>query len=452
MAIIVPILLPINYNGGKGDRTFDIAGTPQNFSVSGLDTLSWQNVAPTQTSRYWAHLVCALLAICWTLYRIYREKLHFIKVRQEFLTSPEHRLKASARTILVTNIPSTYQGNEELKALFDVFVDNDDRSKLMVWVNRDYRPLRELSTRRRKLVHALEKEELRILRMVNKNYRKHPNNEIADQPPQLNPIDTTLLEEGGEAHSKVAFQQISTIFEEDCQEKAELWRTYLKPSAENKVKLIEQGESGWQPISPLKFWRHEPSRNVPKVAWLRAEIARLTVQIEELLHKLDDETKFPRQNSAFIQFDRQMSAHMAFALTTHDRPGCMSPRFLDVAPHEIVWPNMGLTSVHRFIRTCIALILFVGMIIFWAIPATFLGFISQLDSIRGGTPWLSWLIPWPDWLISLISGNSFWSYGSFRWRLITSRSRCCNPTGFTDTASCACTMPKACGTYRGANA
>lgn len=46
MAIIVTILLPINYNGGKNDRFFDIAGKPrpQNYNVTGLDTLSWVSI------------------------------------------------------------------------------------------------------------------------------------------------------------------------------------------------------------------------------------------------------------------------------------------------------------------------------------------------------------------------------------------------------------------------
>jgi hypothetical protein len=96
MVVLVIVLLPINYNQGKGDR-YDINSDLQ-WNVTGLDTLSWQNVAPAKTNRYWAHLVCAIMVISWSLYRMYREKVNFIDVRQRFLTSPEHRLKASAKT------------------------------------------------------------------------------------------------------------------------------------------------------------------------------------------------------------------------------------------------------------------------------------------------------------------------------------------------------------------
>ena len=156
MAIIVTVLLPINYHGGKGTHLRSTGNeTFEQWNVTGLDTLSWQNVDPANTNRYWAHLVCAMVVICWSLYRMYREKINFIDVRQRFLTSPEHRLKASARTILITNIPSEYRSKEALEALYDVFVDNDDRSKLTVWVNRDYKSLRALVARRRSLRHAL---------------------------------------------------------------------------------------------------------------------------------------------------------------------------------------------------------------------------------------------------------------------------------------------------------
>ena len=41
MVILVTILLPINYNGGKNSRRFDIGGNERHFNVTGLDTLSW---------------------------------------------------------------------------------------------------------------------------------------------------------------------------------------------------------------------------------------------------------------------------------------------------------------------------------------------------------------------------------------------------------------------------
>ena len=322
MAIIVTVLLPVNYNGGKNSRVFVVAGQHEFYNVTGLDTLSWQNVAPTETNRYWAHLVCALLAISWALYRIYREKLHFITVRQQYLLSPEHRLKASARTVLVTNIPSEFQSKEALKALYDVFVDNDDRSKLHVWMNRDFGPLKALVLRRRKLRHALEKEELRILRLVNKQRHGNPDIEVAvgKKSPQSSSVPAAT-EESPRAEANDTYRNIMAYFEEDCRETEASWQRFLKRSKESQLTIAEYGAGNWKIVSPLKLWYRGPQRSVPKTAWLRAEIARLTVQIDEMLLSLDAEGpdgghdgQFKQQNSAFIQFDRQMVANMACSL------------------------------------------------------------------------------------------------------------------------------------------
>ena len=406
MVIIVTVLLPINYHGGKNSRVFDVGRQRVASNVTGLDTLSWQNVAPTHTRRYWAHLVCAALAITWTLYRIYCEKLNFIDVRQRFLTSPEHRLKASARTVLITNIPSEYRSKEALEALYDVFVDNDDRSRLTVWVNRDYSSLRALVARRRSLRHALEKEELRILRHVNEIYQKSGHVTASKRIAGNTSQDSFAPDDENEAHTEHDEKSISTAYETDCHEKTQLWHKYLMPSTAPKISLVRGKDGSWKPASPFKIWAFGEKKLVSKIAWLRAEIARLTVQIEKLLLKLDDEDRFKKQNSAFIQFDRQMSAHMACSLVSHNKAGRMSPRFLEVAPHEIIWPNMGVTSLGRFVRTCMALVLFAAMLFLWGLPTYLVVSMAQLGSLRFTFSWLSWLQPWPSWIISLISGKS----------------------------------------------
>ena len=405
MALLITVLLPINYNKGRGNRLHNTTdGHQERWNVAGLDTLSWQNIAPEKTNRYWAHLVCALIVIVWALYRIYREKVNFIDVRQRYLTTPEHRLKASARTVLITNIPSEYRSKEALEALYDVFVDNDDRSKLTVWVNRDYKSLRALVAKRRGLRHALEKAELKLLRQVNQKYRKAEGPSMSTKSESNQFPDSPTSGDGTEAQVQNNEQTISNAFEADCTEGPLLWHKYLKPSSAPQITLLQDQSGKWQPASILKFWATGERRKVPKIAWLRSEIARLTIQIDELLPKLDDERLFKKQNSAFIQFDRQMAAHMACSLVSHNLAGRMAPRFVEVAPHEIIWPNMDVTSLGRFIRTCIAVVLFTAMLFLWAIPTFVFSSLSQLSSLSYSYSWLHWLQSWPSWIIGLISG------------------------------------------------
>ena len=406
MCVIVPTLLPINYHGGKDTGAITIEDQTINFNVTGLDTLSWQNVSPEKTRRYWGHLVCALLIIFWALYRVYREKLNFIDVRQRFLTSPEHRLKASARTVLITNIPTEYRSTAALEALYDVFVDNDDRSKLSVWVNRDYGPLRRLVARRRSHRHALEKAELKILRHVNKSYQKSDIRFV--DPPDVSPGKSPAIEDQSRSHDLVMplDGSIEAAFENDCNQQLQPWHRYLPKFTGPTITIVQQEDGIWQPASLFKVWDKRSKKVVPKIAWLRFEVARLTIQIESLLQNLDDDTLFKKQNSAFIQFDRQMAAHMCCALVSHDKAGRMSPRYLEASPHEILWPNMNVTSSGRVIKTCIALVLFTAILFLWGVPATILASASQLDTLRASVSWLQWLRSWPSWIISLISGQS----------------------------------------------
>ena len=406
MLVLVVVLFPINYNKGKGNNYyFDSDGAEVQWNVAGLDTLSWQNVDPARTSRYWAHLICAILVVCWSLWRMYREKVNFIDVRQKFLTSPEHRLRASARTILVTNIPSEYRSKEALEALYDVFVDNDDRSRLTIWVNRDYKALRNLVAKRSSLRHALEKAELRILRLTNKQYRNRSESQDDDSGKEKTTPESPSVDDEGDGYSGHVQQMLIKAFEQDCSQKVEPWHKYVKPSATAQVSLVRGKDDHWQPTSLFKFWISGEKRKVPKIAWLRSEIARLTIKIDAFLNRLDDEDLFPKQNSAFIQFDRQMAAHMACSLVSHNKAGRMSPRFVEVAPHEVLWPNMGLTSLGRFIRTCIAMLLFFAILLLWGVPTTILGSLSQLGALSYSISWLGWLRDWPSWILGLISGK-----------------------------------------------
>ena len=53
--VILPVIVPLNLTAGRGAQS----------GVSGLDQLSWTNVSPAYTNRYWAHLVIVILVVVW---------------------------------------------------------------------------------------------------------------------------------------------------------------------------------------------------------------------------------------------------------------------------------------------------------------------------------------------------------------------------------------------------
>ena len=159
--VILPILLPINtnYNGGS---------SIQGSSIQGLDKLGWQNYDPAHTDRLWAHLILAVLFLLWIFFVIFEELSGYIRVRQAYLTSPQHRLRASATTVLVTSIPRNFLTYEALDGLFDVFPGGVRN----IWINRNFDELNDKVRLRNKLAEKLEGAETDLIRKAKKAQMK----------------------------------------------------------------------------------------------------------------------------------------------------------------------------------------------------------------------------------------------------------------------------------------
>jgi hypothetical protein len=176
-AVILPILLPLNKLGGRGPGyALEIANaTGGNITdssaatnVTGLDVVAWGNVRPTETRRYWAHLVLAILVIIWVCGVFFAELRVYIKVRQDYLTSAEHRLRASATTVLVSSIPRKWLTTEALAGLYDVFPGGIRN----IWINRKFDELLEKIHERDRIFKMLEGAETELIRECKRKQRK----------------------------------------------------------------------------------------------------------------------------------------------------------------------------------------------------------------------------------------------------------------------------------------
>jgi hypothetical protein len=154
--VILPILLPINRSG-------DVRG------VSGLDSFSWPNVGvPEKVNRLWAHLILAICVVLWVCYNVYLALRKFVRLRQTILTLPEHRIRASATTILVQSIPRKWLTVAALDALYDVFPGGLKE----IWINRNYDDLMEKIKKRTKIARKLEEAETNLVMNCTKQHLK----------------------------------------------------------------------------------------------------------------------------------------------------------------------------------------------------------------------------------------------------------------------------------------
>ena len=592
--IVIPILIPLNYVDGRGQEV--VAEGDESESVTGLDTLAWGNIKPENSSRYTAHLILALCVIAWVCTVFFIELRVYVKIRQDYLTSAEHRLRASATTVLVNSIPQKWLSEEGLKGLFDVFPGgirniwiNRDLSELLDKVKRRDEVHRQLENAETELIKDAKKKQLKMKKSDEKQQRKEQHKKRvsrkergqqqkeADEKAQrmaegsqgissghhddvphvitdvLNEthehearpgafgglakigqgivggvgkagkgfknighgVDNTLETTNGfvaldpagfsrpatamsdqrpyEPDSRVGTSHsnaLSTATHDSAPMKPEaepeppqvlgntvrkatnldsmyvnnkvrFWQ-FWKPPAGGYASPIPQGSeddgefpfprkeiSSWQrlkmalpfmhadvqgePVRYPQYWnesveKEEDSdddppteewekwlerkdrathrlpifswtpgflpglpfinKKVDTIDWCRKELARLNVEIEE---DQKHPERYPLMSSAFVQFNHQVSAHMACQSLMHHVPKQMAPREIEISPKDVIWDNMAINWWQEWVRAAIVTVVVGGMLVLWAVPVAFTASLGQLDSLVARFHWLSFL-------------------------------------------------------------
>lgn len=483
LVIVAPILLPIN-------ATSDPDGSGNN---EGLARLTIGNVGSEFVgSRLWAHLILAVLSILWILYNIYYELRSYIRVRQAYLTSPQHRIRASATTVLVTGIPAKWLTVQALDGLYDVFPGGIRN----IWINRNYDEIADKISKRDDMVQSLEEAETNLIRLCRKKHEKQrkkqakenkksgvvdgsigqemssldgtksekgkaaasggldvrpdppripsnyaeaggqipnpPNTFSANQErPQSRRSDEELLRGSQETaveqavhgmtepketpgqvvsaskwYEKLMFWNIqptipaggypvamSKDFDDDKDENA-TWRKYITDKERETIRLpiVKQD---WFPALP---W---VGRKVDRIYHCRRELARLNSEIEADQANAES---YPYMNSAFIQFNHQVAAHMACQSVSHHTPHTMAPRIVEISPNDVLWDNMSIKWWERYIRIAFVVAISIGLIILYAVPVAFTTLLSNISALAEQITWLGWLDDFPEIAKSIIQG------------------------------------------------
>jgi hypothetical protein len=400
LIIILPILLPLNYDKGRGKRT--IAGQP--YNVTGLDTLAWSNVSPERTNRYWAHLVLAVAVVIWVCYVFYAELKHYIFRRQEFLGSPSHRLKASSTTVLLTDIPSEICNYEALTELYDDFPGGIRR----IWLNRDFTELVEKDKARKRFEDLLENAETNLIRKaVKENARKQKHQKKRPAKPSSPAPDEHEMRTNGvsssfqreDYHVPATPATCKNDLQYDLETEA-AWTQYLTPKQRAKMR-IPRGKHTAASKIPL-LGRFFFSTKVDTIYYCRRELARLNIEIENDVEASDTN---PQSGSAFIQFNSQLAAHLACQSVADTMPRHMTKRTVEISPADINWPSLNIGWRWRYWRMCVFLVLYAILVLLFAIISFVTGVLSRASELGGTTKGFHWILSLPQWLISFIQGT-----------------------------------------------
>ncbi|KIV99783.1 uncharacterized protein PV09_08589 [Verruconis gallopava] len=391
--VVMPILIPLNSEDGRGTRVINnVKGT-----VTGLDTLAWSNVSPENTSRYWAHLCLAVVAIVWVCLTFYWELKHYIVKRLQYLGSAAHQLRASSTTVLITDIPTDLCTDDALLQMYGDFPGGVRR----IWINRDLSKAEATDKERRRIEDMLENAETNMLRKAIKRHRK-----IAKKDPQVHPARTPTPGEDKPIASDTMCPDTEPVTSAVCARDLEYdittkatWTEYLEPKHRPTMRIIEKTSPF---VARIPFFGIFFRSKVDTIYYCRRELARLN---KKLQIELATPEAHPINHTAFIQFNTQKAAHLACQSVANSAPRYMKRRIVEISPADINWASLNIGWKSRYARVVEFLLLFLGLLFAFGLIAFFTGILSRASTLVGSTSWLKWIGSLPSWLISFIQGT-----------------------------------------------
>ncbi|KAG0180534.1 hypothetical protein DFQ28_001133 [Apophysomyces sp. BC1034] len=275
----------------------------------GLNMLTMGNVL--DSNRTWAHLVLSVLLSVGVIWYTFHETRKYVVLRHRYILSPEFTSSVMPRTLYVPSVPKDVNNVDDLMRIFGKFPGGVRR----IWLNRNLKDLPDIVEERQKNVQNLETAVTKAILASYKHYAKE---------------DKQNVEAGGETRR--------TIPEK------------LRPTHR---------------VSPLPIGLPLIGRKVDSINYYQSEIKAQNEKITTLQESINT---LPQLNSVFIEFNRQVAAHMAAQTLIHHTELKMAPRTIHIAPHDVIWENMNIRSKERLLRRMASLAITSAIIIFWAIP------------------------------------------------------------------------------------
>lgn len=116
-----------------------------------------------------------------------------------------------------------------------------------------------------------------------------------------------------------------------------------------------------------------------------------------------ESSKYPRMRSAFIRFNTQSALYMAYQTVLEPHPLYSSARHINISVRELRWSTLSQRWWNQYTRSGLVWIAIASLLIIFAIPVAFTGFLSQITTLGYSVSWLHW-----------ISGARAWLSGTFQ--------------------------------------
>jgi hypothetical protein len=338
-----PVLWPVNATGGGGQTQ--------------LNLLSISNIGKNSYARYFAHCFISWIFVAFVFFMVTREHIFYINLRQAYLLSPAYANRISSRTVLFTAVTSDLLNKEKVRTMFG-------RDKVKnVWVASDTKELEEKVKERDSAAMKLEGAETKLIVMANKARNKALKKQGSAENPETENGDGQFDDESGSIAAR--------------------W-VQAKDRPTHRLKMLI-------------------GKKVDTINWARAEIERLTPEIEELQakHRAGD---VKLVTSIFVEFYHQADAQASYQSVAHNLPLHMSPRYIGLDPTQVIWANLRIKWWERLGRHAATIAFVCVLIIFWAIPTAAVGAISNINALIDKVHFLSFINSVPSWIKGVITG------------------------------------------------
>ncbi|EXL66028.1 hypothetical protein FOPG_17777 [Fusarium oxysporum f. sp. conglutinans race 2 54008] len=343
LCVTWPILLPLNASGGNGKKQLDV------FSYSNINIDD-----STKRNRLYVHCLVAWIVYSFVIHTIMRECFFYTNLRQAFLLTPQYTKRISSRTVLFTSVPKEYLDKGRIYSLFNGSAKN-------IWIPGDTKELDRIIKERDKVAMKLEKGEVKWIKLCNKERIKY------------------------EKKTGAKVEKAATATSD--------------PESGNLV-------AGWIPDDQRPTHRTGPlgliGKKVDTIKWGRKELKVLIPKAQSAqTYWLAGE--YEKHSAVFVEFSTQYDAQLAFQSATHHRALQTARRFIGIRPNEVIWQSLNYSWWQVAIRRYAMYATITSLIVFWAVPVTIVGVITQIDIIKT-LPGLTWIQNIPQVILGAVSG------------------------------------------------
>lgn len=290
--------------------------------------------------RYLAHVFVSWAFFGIVIFIIYREMVFYTTFRHALQTTPLYDSLLSSRTLLLTELPEIALEEDQLRSYFPTATN--------VWYARDYKKLEKLVKERTKLSKkyegALTGALTKAVKLRNKCIKK---NKAVPEP------------------------------------------------ADDLNKYLKDGKK--RPTHKLKFLI---GKKVDTLDYGVERLGELNRDIKKAQAEYNSNTQVP---SVFLEFPTQLELQKAYQAIPYSSDLKKCKRYSGLAPDDIIWPNLSLTSNKRRIKKVIASTILTLTIIFWCIPVAVVGAISNINFITEKLTFLKFINNMPSKLMGIIT-------------------------------------------------